>query len=110
MPPDPPRGKWARTRLTSASRWTIARAVSSVVVPVSIAMALCVWLVLLLRDDFGDAATTGGIFNAVYTEKVRADRLVRSRSRARVAESVGGSHKDGAHEGVDARGTRRERG
>ena len=89
MPPDPPRGKWSRTRLTSTSRWTIVRAVSAVVVPVSIAMALCVCLVLLLRDDYGDAAQSGGIFNAVYTEKVRVNDLARSRARESVEEGAG---------------------
>ena len=46
------------------------RVIASVVVPVIIAMGLCVWLVLLLRNEaYDDLQQSGGITSAVYTEK-----------------------------------------
>jgi hypothetical protein len=54
-----------------APRWMIARAIGAVVVPVSIAMALCVWLVTLLRDDASREVVSGSVVSAVYTETVR---------------------------------------
>ena len=54
-----------------APRWMIARAVGAGVVPVSIAMALSVWLVTLLRDDASREVVSGSVVSAVYTETVR---------------------------------------
>lgn len=52
------------------------RVIASVVVPVIIAMGLCVWLVLLLHNEaYDDLEQSGGITSAVYTEKVRRRRI-----------------------------------
>jgi len=83
MAPDrrPPDGKWARARITRPTFGAMASSIGAVVVPVAIAMALCVWLVTLLRGDDAEdaAATSGGVISAMYTEKVR-------RFKARVGE------------------------
>jgi hypothetical protein len=75
MSPDrrPTDGKWARPRIVRPTYGAMASSIGAVVVPVAFAMALCVWLVTLLRgDDVEDAmATSGGVISAMYTEKVR---------------------------------------
>ena len=71
----------------------IARAVGAVVVPVSIAMALSVWLVTLLRDDASREVVSGSVVSAVYTETVR--RWFRAN------ETTGGTTRTRANEGVD---------
>ena len=82
MAPDrrPPDGNWARARITRPTFGAMASSIGAVVVPVAIAMALCVWLVTLLRGDATEdaEATSGGVISAVYTEKVR-----RFKTRAR---------------------------
>jgi len=81
-----------------APRWMIARAIGAVVVPVSIAMALCVWLVTLLRDDASQEVASGSVVSAVYTETVRRwfrsndarDGRTGRRGRARASERLDG--------------------
>lgn len=71
MPRDPVAGD-RRGRHERPKASSMFRVIASVVVPVIIAMGLCVWLVLLLRNEaYDDLEQSGGITSAVYTEKVR---------------------------------------
>lgn len=80
-----------------APRWMIARAIGAVVVPVSIAMALCVWLVTLLRDDASQEVVSGSVVSAVYTETVRRwfgfDRTMRATGELDDADAREGERK-----------------
>lgn len=68
------RGRHERPKASS-----MFRVIASVVVPVIIAMGLCVWLVLLLHNEaYDDLEQSGGITSAVYTEKVRRRRIENS--------------------------------
>ena len=93
MPSRPRERAGAGEIFDRAPRWMIARAVGAVVVPVSIAMALSVWLVTLLRDDASREVVSGSVVSAVYTETVR--RWFRAN------ETTGGTTRTRANEGVD---------
>ena len=93
MPSRPRERAGAGEIFDRAPRWMIARAVGAVVVPVSIAMALSVWLVTLLRDDASREVVSGSVVSAVYTETVR--RWFRAN------ETNGGTTRTRANEGVD---------
>ena len=93
MPSRPRERAGAGEIFDRAPRWMIARAVGAVVVPVSIAMALSVWLVTLLRDDASREVVSGSVVSAVYTETVR--RWFRANERK------GGTTRTRANEGVD---------
>jgi len=68
------RGRHERPKTSS-----MFRVIASVVVPVIIAMGLCVWLVLLLHNEaYDDLEQSGGITSAVYTEKVRRRQIENS--------------------------------
>lgn len=75
MPSDPVAGD-RRGRHERPKASSMFRVIASVVVPVIIAMGLCVWLVLLLHNEaYDDLEQSGGITSAVYTEKVRRRRI-----------------------------------
>jgi hypothetical protein len=75
MPRDPVAGD-RRGRHERPKASSMFRVIASVVVPVIIAMGLCVWLVLLLHNEaYDDLEQSGGITSAVYTEKVRRRRI-----------------------------------
>jgi len=104
MPSRPRERAGAGEIFDRAPRWMIARAVGAVVVPVSIAMALSVWLVTLLRDDASREVVSGSVVSAVYTETVR--RWFRANERKGGTTRTRGERERGGDEGGGGGGER----